>query len=86
MWGFWETGHWMPQCAMWKADWTPTAQALAYRDLVYNKWWTKTDGKASRNGTFKTRAFYGDYLITSNGKTQKVTLGRKDKSIRVNFE
>jgi endo-1,4-beta-xylanase len=86
MWGFWEVGHWMPQCAMWKADWTPTAQALAYRDLVYNKWWTKTSGKAADDGTFKARAFYGDYLITSNGKTQKVTLRKKDKSIQVNFE
>jgi GH35 family endo-1,4-beta-xylanase len=86
MWGFWETGHWMPQTAMWKADWTPTAQADAYRDLVFNKWWTRTSGKADNAGSFKTRAFFGDYLITSNGKTQKVTLGRKDKSIQATFE
>ncbi|MGA2916690.1 MAG: endo-1,4-beta-xylanase [Sedimentisphaerales bacterium] len=86
MWGFWGGAHWMPQCAMWKKDWTPTLQAVAWRDLVYNKWWTKTNGQAANNGTFKTRAFYGDYEITSNGKTKKVTLGKKDKSIQVNFE
>ena len=86
MWGFWEVGHWMPHCAMWEKDWTPTEQALAYRDLVFNKWWTKTNGKAADDGTFKTRAFYGDYEITSNGKTKKVTLSKKDKSIQVNFE
>jgi endo-1,4-beta-xylanase len=86
MWGFWETGHWMPHTAMWKADWTPTAQAQAYRDLVFNKWWTKTKGKADSTGSFKTRAFYGDYLITSNGKTQKVTLSKKNKAIQVTLE
>lgn len=86
MWGFWETGHWMPQCAMWKADWTPTPQATVWQDLVYNKWWTKTGGKAGKDGTFKTRGFYGDYVITSNGKTQNVTFNKKGKSVQVNFE
>lgn len=86
MWGFWERGHWMPQCAMWKSDWTPTPQAQAWRDLVYNKWWTKTGGKAADDGSFKTRAFFGDYVITSNGKTKKVTLSKKDKSIQIDFK
>ncbi len=86
MWGFWETGHWMPHTAMWKADWTPTPQALAYRDLVFNKWWTQTTGNADNAGLFKTHAFFGDYLITSVGKTRKVTLSKKDKSIQITFE
>jgi endo-1,4-beta-xylanase len=71
---------------MWKADWTPTPQADAYRDLVFNKWWTQTSGKADNAGSFKTRAFFGDYLITSNGKTQKVTLSKKNKFIQATFE
>jgi GH35 family endo-1,4-beta-xylanase len=86
MWGFWEGAHWMPKTAMWKKDWSPTPQALAYRDLVFNKWWTKTSGKADNNGTFKTRAFYGDYIITSNGQEKKVTLRKKDKSTQANFK
>ncbi|MFH1369847.1 MAG: endo-1,4-beta-xylanase, partial [Planctomycetota bacterium] len=86
MWGFWETGHWMPHTAMWKADWTPTPQAHAYRDLLFNKWWTQTTGRADNAGSFKTRAFFGDYIITSDGKTQKITLSKKDKSIQVTFE
>ena len=85
MWGFWEEGHWIPHSAMWKKDWTPTAQVEAYQDLVFKKWWTKTSGKADNSGTYKTRAFYGDYLITSNGKTQKVTLSKKDGSLIVEF-
>jgi len=86
MWCFWEQDHWMPNTAMWKKDWTPTPQALAYRELVFDKWWTKTSGKADKDGTFKTRAFYGDYIITSNGVEKKVTLSKEDKSIQVNFE
>ncbi len=86
MWGFWEGDHWQPHTAMWKRDWTATPQALAYRDLVFNKWWTKTSGKADDDGTFKVDAFYGDYIITSNGQEKKVTLSKKDKSIQVSFE
>jgi endo-1,4-beta-xylanase len=86
MWGFWEVGHWQPHTAMWKKDWTPTPQALAYRDLVFNKWWTQTSGKADNSGMFKVHAFYGDYVITSNGQTRKVTLSKKEKSTQVNFE
>jgi len=86
MWGFWEQGHWIPRTAMWKKDWTPTAQVKAYRDLVFNEWWTDTTAKADSKGMSKVRAFYGDYEITSNGKTKKVTLSKKDKSINVSFE
>jgi len=85
MWGFWAKDHWIPPTAMWKEDWTPTPQAKAYRDLIFNKWWTKTSGRADRNGQFKTRGFYGDYLITSGGKTQEVKLSKEDKSITVEF-
>jgi endo-1,4-beta-xylanase len=85
MWGFWEVGHWIPESAMWKKDWTPTKQALAYRDIVFNEWWTKESGKADKKGIYKTDAFYGDYLITSNGETKKVTLSKEDKKIGVSF-
>lgn len=86
IWGFWEQGHWMPHTAMWKKDWTPTPLAEAYRDLIFNKWRTQTSGKADSDGIFKTRAFYGDYIITSNGVEKKVSLRKKDKSLQVTFD
>ncbi len=86
MWGFWEGAHWQSHSAMWKKDWTPTPQALAYRDLVFNKWWTQISDKADGRGTLKVPAFYGDYIITSDGQTKKVTLSKKEKTINVNFE
>ncbi len=86
MWGFWAGDHWQPHCAMWKEDWAPRPQVQAYRDLVFKKWWTQTAGKADNDGTFKAAAFYGDYEITSNGKTEKITLSKKDKTTQVSFE
>jgi hypothetical protein len=85
MWGFWEGAHWRPETAMWKNDWTPTPQAEAYRELVFNKWWTQISGKADSTGTYTADAFYGDYAITSKGETKNVTLSKKDKAIRVSF-
>ena len=86
MWGFWEGDMWKPEAAMWKKDWTPNPIALAFRDLVFNKWWTQVSGKADDSGRFDAHAFYGDYEITSGGQTKRVTLSKKDKSIEVTFE
>ncbi len=57
MWGFWAGDHWIPKSAMWRKDWSPRPQALAYRDLVFNKWWTKITDKADNSGSYKAKAF-----------------------------
>ncbi len=85
MWGFWAGAHWRPWAALWREDWTPTPQGLAFRDLVYNQWWTQVSGKANASGIFQTEAFHGDYQITSEGKTQKGALRKKEKSLEVVF-
>ncbi len=86
MWGFWAGDHWQPHCAMWKKDWTPRPQVQAYRDLVYKDWWTQITDKADKKGEYRANAFYGDYIITSNGVSKNVTLSKKDKFIEVTFE
>lgn len=78
MWGFWEGAHWRPQAALWKRDWTPTPAAQAYRELVFEKWWTKAQGKANAEGIYRVRAFYGTHAVVSGGVRKVVTL-RKDK-------
>ena len=85
MWGFWAKGHWQPHCAMWREDWTPRPQALAYRDLVFNKWWTSLEEKADKNGEVKVRAFYGDYKITCNGESKTLKLSKQNGSAVLNF-
>jgi endo-1,4-beta-xylanase len=83
MWGFWEGAHWRPWSALWKKDWTITPQGQAYRDLVFKEWWTQISGKADASGRFQTDAFFGDYIISSNGITQKAALSKKNKSLHV---
>jgi endo-1,4-beta-xylanase len=78
MWGFWEGANWIPQSSLYKRDWTPTPAAEAYRDLVFNKWWTHWSGKADASGTVTLRAFYGDHRVTVNGKESLVKLSRSD--------
>lgn len=85
MWGFWAGSHWRPWTAMWRKDWTITPQGKAYRDLVFDKWWTRTSGKAGDDGTFKARGFFGDYEISAGGETKKVSLCKKDKVVEVGF-
>lgn len=32
----------------------------AWKNLVFEKWWTEKRGKTAVDGTFKTRGFLGD--------------------------
>jgi hypothetical protein len=41
------------------------------QDLVLNNWWTKAEGKADQTGKYSTRAFFGDYNNTENGKAKR---------------
>jgi endo-1,4-beta-xylanase len=86
IWGFWAGAHWQPHTALWRKDWTITPQGQVYRDLVFNKWWTRESGKAGKDGIFIARAFFGEYLITSNGKTIKGFLSKKNKSLEINMD
>lgn len=86
MWGFWAGSHWQPHCAMWKKDWTPGPQVEAYRNLVFKKWWTNKEEKTDKKGVLNTRAFYGDYKITVNGKTQKISLSKNTGTTHVYFK
>lgn len=64
MWGFWEGAIWEPKSALFRKDWQALPAAQAYRDLVYDKWWTKIDTLTNKAGEVPTRAFFGDYSLT----------------------
>ena len=85
MWGFWEGAHWRPRAALWKRDWSETPAAKAYRDLVFDKWWTKAHGKADSDGVYRVRAFFGKYSVESEGKRRVVTLQKEKERERVVF-
>ena len=85
-WGFWEGAHWKPWSALWKKDWTITPQGQAFRDLVFKEWWTQVSGKADSSGQFQADAFFGDYIISSNGIIQKAALYKRNKSLHVTIK
>ncbi len=78
MWGFWERIHWRPKAALWKTDWSPTKAAIAYRDLVYNKWWTSFEGKADAQGLCKVDVFYGKHTVSVPGRQLIVEITKKE--------
>ena len=78
-WGFWEGRHWRSDAAYFRKDWTPKPAALAWIDLVMNKWWTRTAGETDEQGLYKARGFLGDYEIT-------VTQGGRSKTIRTTLK
>ena len=85
MWGFWERANWIPVSSMYRADWTATPTADAYRNLIFNEWWTKESGKADRKGIYSTSAFYGKYKITAGDVTQIVDFDQASGKMTVDF-
>ncbi len=85
MWGFWGGAHWMPDAEMFRKDWTPKPNALAYQDLVLKEWWTDVAGTTDEWGEFQTRGFCGDYQVTAThgGKvsTLAVPLSRESSAV-----
>lgn len=65
IWGFWETRHWKPTAAMFKADWTERPAVQVWRDLVKTKWWTNERLITDGNGEAPLTGFYGWYDVTA---------------------
>ena len=94
MWGFWQHSHWLTAnevygirgyTALWRKDWTPTPSAEVYRDLVFNKWRTNYEGKTDVQGVCKVNAFYGKYLIESEGKKKTIEFKKEEKDKTINL-
>lgn len=63
MWGFWEGAHWIPRAAMYRRDWSEKPNGTAWRQLLFETWWTSVDGVSGADGTFTVRGFLGDYEV-----------------------
>ena len=85
MWGFWERANWLPASSMYRADWSITPTGEAYRELIFNEWWTKESGKADRKGNYSTSAFYGKYKITAGDVTKIVDFEQASGKMVVDF-
>ncbi|MHB8902630.1 MAG: endo-1,4-beta-xylanase [Thermoguttaceae bacterium] len=85
MWGFWERANWIPVSSLYRADWTPTPAAKAYRDLVYRQWWTEWTGKADASGRCQVKAFYGKHRVTVGTESRQVELKSDAGAAEVTF-
>ncbi len=77
MWGFWEGANWIPVSSLYRRDWSATPALKAYRELIFNEWWTKEAGTADANGIYTVSAFYGKYRITKNGISKELVLAKE---------
>jgi len=76
LWGFWESCHWRPSAAMFRADWTEKPNAAVYRDLVLGRWRTRLAGTTDAAGAYAGRGFHGDYeaiVETASGRAMRRT-------------
>lgn len=74
-WGFWESSHWLPDAALYNADFSIKPNGQAYEDLVFGEWWTDLQG-TTRNGSLTTDAFRGDYdvVVQYDGQAYAATV------------
>ena len=63
MWGFWAGAHWLPTAALFDQNWNEKPALHAYRNLVYDQWWSNETGQTDLTGSLSTRVFKGDYDV-----------------------
>lgn len=85
MWGFWAGANWIPASSLYREDWSPTALADAYQQLIFEEWWTNYSGKTDKDGMCVIPAFFGKHKITVNGVEKVVELKKEDKTVMVLF-
>ncbi len=86
MWGFWEGRHWRPKAAIWKRDWSPTPAAEAYRELVFNRWWTRFEGQTDKRGVCRVEAFFGKHRVEVGKRQRTVDLPKAEGEVEVKVQ
>jgi GH35 family endo-1,4-beta-xylanase len=73
LWGFWAGAMWKPEAALYREDWSEKPNLIAYRDLVFDQWWTSEQGTTAGDGTFTGRGFFGRHraTVTIDGQTHE---------------
>ena len=74
-WGFWQDSHWLPYAGLYDRDWRMKPNARAYRDLVYNQWWSGwEEARSDVDGKVNLRGFLGTYRVTAYANGREVVL------------
>ncbi len=65
LWGFWESQINKTNSALFRNDWSPKPNGLAYEALVFGDWWNDFNGRTHTSGSFSERGFFGDYHVSA---------------------
>jgi len=75
---------------MFRNDWSIKPNGEAYKQLVFDDWWTREKIRADTNGSASVRGFLGTYSITvtHNGRTavQTVQLNRPGTAVTIDVD
>lgn len=90
MWGFWEGRHWRPEAAIMRRDFSMKRNGQAYRELVFEKWWTDETVQTDAEGRACVRGFKGDYAVyvETDGRTvsREAFLGDGGTTLEVSLD
>jgi endo-1,4-beta-xylanase len=82
-WDFSDQGAWQGAPAgLVRSDMTPKPAYQKLKQMIKNKWWTRTTAKVGENGKVSFRGFYGQYQLTVTTEKGEITgtfLLEKDK-------
>jgi len=79
LWGFWAGAHWNPDAALYDENWREKPNALAWKQQIYETWWSNFEGETNTQGDYARRGFFGEYQLTA-------TLGDATKTITFQLE
>ncbi|NNE70727.1 MAG: T9SS type A sorting domain-containing protein [Rhodothermales bacterium] len=73
MWGFWDGAHWFGDAPLFDESWQLKASGQAFRDLVFDEWWTEADVQTGADGIATVRGYKGTYEVTAVVNGQPVS-------------
>jgi endo-1,4-beta-xylanase len=74
MWGFSDRVHWKQNAPLYQADLeTLKPSGQAWKDLVFDEWWTEETVTTAADGRAALRGFLGDYRITASAGGRSAT-------------
>lgn len=84
-WGFYEGCMYQPKAAMVDNNFNLKPNGEAWRNLIYNQWWTSENINTNEDGMVSLRGFKGDYKVsvTLNGVTSQFDVNLSDTPVNV---
>lgn len=63
VWGLWEGEHPESKTPIFRKDWTLKGSGRVYRELVFQRWWTREEGASDAAGKLSWRPYLGDHEL-----------------------